>query len=465
MKTPWTCCGIAALALLAAACGGGGGANDGGPQRDPPPVVVPAPISFDVAGRAVVKVQPRGAGLTVMEQRLTSLTERGPARNLEMLDEAGHVVGRFDPPAGWSLVDFAVHPAGDASVVLATDNAVRLMRVDASGTPTLDTMLVDPQAADDPFFDEGGVHDDCSLVPFYTRDASRVAALGDDLLLVLRTGRNAVVAYRLQRSGASYTRAWRTLVEPGLSMFALGITSGSFDTYGQLANHWQVRLDADASGRIAVAVPSKEFLAPVFARHAQYFHENPGPRNGVLVTRLSPAGERLGTSIVDTVATSELQGLRVQGDDVVLVGRVFTQQRADGSGWDGWFARLGFSSGALAAYRTIDIDRGEALFDVAALPRGRFLVCGASGYTQNPTGASVSEQADPLLIIVEADGTVASGIAMAAGPRQNVLMSLAQRSGAWSVAGLRDGPGTHSGDADPSRISADGLVRPVAIPP
>jgi hypothetical protein len=321
--------------------------------------------------------------------------------------------------------------------------------------------MVDPQVATDPFFDDGGLRDDTSLLPVYTRDAVRVAPIGEDLAVALRTGRNAVVAYRFHASGNAYTPVWRTLVEPGLSIFAIGITSGTFDTFGQLVNHWKVHLDSSAAGTLAVGVVSRTNDAPIFARHAQYFHETISATQGALVTQLSSDGQRIATTAIDTVRTSELYGLRAQPDGAVLVGRVFTEQRADGTGWDGWFARVDASGAHLAAYRTVDVDRGDVLFDAQPIAQGRFVAVGAAGYVENPTGASISENADPLLLVLAADGSIVRRIAFASGPRQNQLLSLALRGELWSVGGLVDGPGTHSGDGNPGLIRANGFVRPI----
>src|SRR5580692_877297 len=78
-------------------------------------------------------------------------------------------------------------------------------------------------------------------------DAARLVPLGESLAVVLRTGRNAIVAYRLDpyASGA-YKRSWRTLLEPGSSNLAVGTTSGSFDVFGQLQNHIRVFVDVDS---------------------------------------------------------------------------------------------------------------------------------------------------------------------------------------------------------------------------
>ena len=446
----------AAMVLVLANCGGGGGYS--GTTSPPPPP--PSPITFNVTGSAVVKIRPRGNGLVVLEEKLSALTDPGPRRALEILDDLGHVTKRFDPPAGWSLVDFAVHPLGEISLALANSREVRLMRIDGAGTVRVDSPLLDEQAPNDPFFDEGGIHDDTSMVPYYTRDAVQLAPIGEDLAVALRTGRLAVIAYRFRVAGASYAMTWRTLVEPGLSIFAVGIKEGSFDTFGQLENHFHVHLDADSQGRLAVAVLSHVFNAPIFRRHAEFFHEPITATMGAIATRLTANGERVGSTVIDTTREGELYGVRLEGDALQLSGRVFTQQRADGTGWDAWFARVDAANGNLAAYRVIDVQAGDVLFDTAQLGPDRFVAAGATGYTQNPAGGSISENSAPLLLVLAADGSIVRRVTIAPGPRQNELRSLAQRSGLWSVGGLVDGPGTHSGDFDPSVIRADGFVRP-----
>jgi hypothetical protein len=212
-----------------------------------------------------------------------------------------------------------------------------------------------------------------------------------------------------------------------------------------------------------VAVTGKPESAPIFEVHADFFGQPTNVTQGVIVTRLAPDGQRQGATVVDTVKTSELHGLRLNGDDIAMVGRVFTEQRGDGTGWDAYAAHVSRASGALSAYRIVDVDAGDVLFDIAPLAQGRFLVAGATGYSQNPTGASVSGEAAPLLAVLESDGTVRQRIAFTTGPRQNQLRSLAARGGDWLVGGMVNGPGTHSGDGDVSLITADGFARQVAI--
>lgn len=448
---------VLALAILAASCGGGGG-----PATVPPPQ--PAPIAVAISGRAVVKSQGDDTGFTLLEEKALPLAQPGPDRRVALLDANGAEVGSYTAPADWALIDATRHPSGDTTAILAAAHSVELVRLDRGGRVTGETALVDADAPNDPYFDGGGVHDDDSLVPHYTRDASRVAALGEDVAVVLRTGRNAVVAYRFVHSAGGYARAWRTLVEPGLSLFPESITSGTFDVFHALEDHWHVLLDADAQGGLAVGVASKPGLAPVFAAHAAYFGEPIAASVGALVTRLAPDGRRIGATAIDTGRPSELHGLRVSQDEVVATGRVFTEQRADGTGWDGYLARVDRTSGALAAYRVVDVDRGDAIFDAVPLAQSRLLVAGAAGYTQNPGGASVSEPMTPLLAILDVDGTLRSRVALAPGARQNQVRSIVVLGARTLVAGMVNGPGTHSGDADPAAITADGFLRDVAIP-
>jgi hypothetical protein len=456
--------GAMIVVALVSSCGGAGGSSPSQPTPPPPPPPPPVAIKIAVSGSAVVKAQSNTVGIAALEQRLTALTEPGPDRSLAIFDAHGTATGRYTAPEGFALIDFAQHPSGEISVALATATSVKFARIDRSGALLDDLTLVDPQAVTDPFIDSGGVHDDNSLLPIYTRDAVRVAAIGEDVAVGLRTGRNATVVYRFNHARpGGFTKSWRTLAEPGFSVFAIGITSGTFDTFGALENHWQLRLDADAAGNVAVGGVSRVASAGLFDAHSRYFGGTIAAVNGVLVTRIAPDGTRLGSTAIDTVQIAELHGLRMNGNDVAVVGRVFTVQRGDGGGWDAYTGHVARDSGALSVYRVLDVDLGEILFDIAPLPQGRFLVAGAAGYTQNPTGGSVSEQATPLLAVLEADGTLRTRIAFTSGPRQNQLRSLAALGDSWLVGGMVNGPGTHSGDGNRGLITADGFVQETSV--
>ena len=51
-------------------------------------------------------------GVTLMEEKLSSLLEVGPQRRITFLDQSGGVRARYSPPAGFSLIDFAQHLIG-----------------------------------------------------------------------------------------------------------------------------------------------------------------------------------------------------------------------------------------------------------------------------------------------------------------------------------------------------------------
>jgi hypothetical protein len=196
-----------------------------------------------------------------------------------------------------------------------------------------------------------------------------------------------------------------------------------------------------------------------FKSHSEFFREPITATDGMLLTRLATSdGHRLGSTVIDTHARAELHGLRATSRGFVLLGRVRTQVRADGGGWDAFAAVVG-RDGMQTSYSIVDVNQGDMLLDAAALADGRYLALGVTGYTQNPTGESISETAQPLLAVLNFDGSLAQRISYPAGTRQNQLTTIAPLNGHWLVGGMNNGPGTHSGDANRDLIMADGFLR------
>ncbi len=423
-------------------------------------------VDLAVPSHTVIKVRTAGSEIVLLEERLNSIFEDGPQRTLAILQSDDHTVWSYTPPPGWSVVDFALHPSGDISIVLTTTTQVRIVRLDPNGLTRSDQVFVDAAAAMDPFFNyAGGIKNDSALQPALMHDAARLAPLGESLAVVLRTGRNAIVAYRLDpdASGA-YMRLWRTLVEPGSSILAEGITSGSFDVFGQLQDHLRIfaDVDSDAAMTLAIGVVNAPMQNYTFRAHAEFFNEPIAASNGVLLTRLSIAdGRRLGSTAIDTHDHAELHGVRATPGGFMLMGRVLSEVLPDGSGWNAFTAFVG-RDGTPGPYSVVDIDRGDVFFDVAPLPSGRFLAVGTTGYTQNPSGASISEAAQPLLVVLNADGSLGQNLNYAGGARHNQLTTIAPLNGGWLLGGMVNGPGTHSGDADRGLIVADGFLRQAA---
>jgi len=425
-------------------------------------------VNLAVTGQTVTKVRTSGNEIVVLEERLNSIFEDGPQRTLAILQSDGHTLQTYLPPSGWSVVDFALHPSGDISVILTTAKEVRIVRLDPKGSIRSDQPFLDSAAPTDPFFNyAGGIKADDALQPALTHDAARLAPLGESLAVVLRTGRNAIVAYRLDpdASGA-YQRSWRTLVEPGSSILGIGITSGSYDVFGQLQNHVRifVDVDADAPATLAVGVVNVPLSNYTFRAHSEFFSDPIAVSKGVLLTRFAvDDGRRLGSTVIDTHDLAELHGVRATPRGFMLVGRVLSQVRSDGSGWNAFTAFVG-RDGDPGPYDVVDVDSGDVLFDIEVLPSGRYLALGTTGYTQNPSGASISEAAQPLLVLLNADGSLARNLGYPGGARHNQLTTIAPFNGRWLLGGMVNGPGTHSGDGDRALIAADGFLREVTSP-
>jgi hypothetical protein len=137
---------------------------------------------------------------------------------------------------------------------------------------------------------------------------------------------------------------------------------------------------------------------------------------------------------------------------------MLTEERSDGGGWDGFVARV--SPGNPATHlQVLDFDRGDVVFDVAALDDGSIAIAGSTAYVQNPTGGSISESAEPLLAVLPAAAAPARRLPLPTGPRQNQVRTVAAWRNGWVIGGLQNGPGTHSADSDPTLLTCDGFLR------
>jgi hypothetical protein len=440
------------LALLTA-CGGGSGDSGGGGN--------PAPLQLATPGQAVIKARSQGmAWVALAETARTLEIPTTPQRRLLISPADGRgPAADYLPPTGWSLLDFALHPSGQISLLLGSDRELRLLRLSAAGQLLREQDFSDPLVAGDPFIGDAlSARDPQSLLPYYTRDAARLAPLGEDVALAFRSGRHAVVLHRLGYAApGGFSKQWRSLVEPGVFIGARFLTGGSFDPFKSLDHQWRLVMDADPQGRIAVAV-SLDYT-DLIEGHSQHFGEPLDPRvaNGLLLSQFSAGGQRLGTALIDTQQRSELHALRWVGGQVAAAGRVRSRQTAEG--WDAFLALVPAGATTASAYRVLDFDAGDVAFDVAQRADGRLLLAGSTGYTQNPTGASISEESRPLLALLAADGQLQQRITLTPGARHNQLRALAPRGDGWLTGGMENGPGTHSADANPALLVADGYLR------
>ena len=241
----------------------------------------------------------------------------------------------------------------------------------------------------------------------------------------------------------------------------MSITSGSFDVFGQLQNHLRIFVDVDAGtpATVAVGIVNTGFANFTFCAHSDYFGEPIAASTGALLTRVASSdGRRVGSTVIDTHNLAELHGVRATPGGFVLVDRVLSEVRSDGGGWDAFAAFIG-RDGTPGPYSVVDVDRGDVFFDIAALPDGRYLALGTTGYLQNPSGASISEAAQPLLALLNHDGSLAQNLGYVGGASHDQLATSASLNGRWLLGGMISGPGTYSGDADRKLIVADGFLR------
>lgn len=448
---------VLAAAMLAAC---GGDTNTLPPS--PPPAQTPM-VSLAKTGTALVKLRTEGAvWVALTEKPHGFMDETIMERRLAISDGAGAETYSWTPPQGWTLVDFALHPQREISVVLSDGVSLRLVRLDGSGKQLATQDWRDPAVAQDPFFGRpGDVRDRSAMAPMKTRDAVRLAPSGAHLGLALRSGGNAVVAYRFDYAGGRFTQRWRTLVEPGIYLDGVRPRSGSYDPFEGSDNHWKLAMDMDARGRMAVGVLVSPRSDLVFA-HRQAFDESlpGGLTDGVLLTVLDERGARARALAIDNRDKSELHTLKWAGDTVLVAGRVRTSRSADGAGWDGYVARTDGASSVLS-YRRVDVDRGDVILDLLPLDGNAVLLGGATGYTQNPDGESVSEASAPLLARFDTASGATSRVNLAAGPRGNQVRALAAYRAHWLVGGMQNVPGTHSADADARLLTADAWLREI----
>lgn len=440
------------IAVIATSCGGG----DDGEE-----IVVRTALDAPVAGSAMLKVRPNRQGWAGMAETLQRLTDYiAPDRRLLLSADGRNVTGQWLPPAGWSMIDFTVHPSGELTVVLTSDKAIRLVRLTGQGAMLGQTDFSDTAASSDPFIgDVFYIRDGSAMVPHATRDAVRIAAVGEQLAMALRTGRNAVVAYRLTHRASGYRTSWRTLVEPGVPIGSVFITEGTFDPFGGLENQWRLAMDVDAQGRMAIAVLINR--TSLVEGHAEHFGEfiSPNVTGGAILTVVSETGVRSPATVIQATRRPEIHAVKWMGDKVAVGGRIFTQTRDDGTGWDGLVVVADPYLRTLRPMQALDVDRGDVVFDFAVTTGGQLLAVGATGYTQNPGGASISESSAPLAALLDGDGKFVRRLSLQTGPRHNQVRSVAPWNGRWIAAGMQNGPGTHSGDEDTALIRADGYLR------
>lgn len=406
-------------------------------------------------------MRPGGGALVVLE-RPVSFRELtlDPDRELAWISASGAIEARAQRSNDGAVLDAVVHPSGEVTALRVSSTAFVLERFTANGTSVATFPIVDPGiATDPPALREG---EPITPVEEHTHDAGGIAAHGEEVFIATRSARHSVVAYRVRWDGgaSSFSVRTRTLVVPAHRITPTALTGGTYDTFGQLAAHYAVRVAVSTDSGIGFVGVSHARLDPLRMRraHEVVFGEKlEGDPDGLdaYVTRVDVDGARLGTSVIGSDGDEQLYGLRALGNAAYATGRT-EHWNAEGTGFDAFLARV--DEGGAVGFWTFDVDRGDIAFDVARDSGGSLVLAGASSYWQNPHGASLSEESHAFARRIHPDGTT-TAIPLANGPRHNearFVVPLA--NGTLWVGGMHDGPGTHSADADDSALRARGFT-------
>lgn len=423
----------------------------------------PGPLDLRLDGAFARSAHPlRDGGFLVLYEHPVHLKERWgrPLRWVTWIDGTGHVRAQREATTGRELLDAAAHPSGDVTLLEASNEGYFVLRLDPNGMVRVETRLVD-----DVIWAEPPAMlpiESRSRIEETTHDTGRLAADGEQVFVATRTGRHSVIAYRMRAEAKELVTTARTLVVPAHSIAPTGLNGGSYDTFDQLGAHYGVFVAIGADGVGWVGTGHARLETGAFVRaHANVFGEklvtDPDYLD-VYVSRISPDGTRLGTTVVSTENDEQLYGIRAVVDGVVALGRSEKWNEL-GTGFDVLVARIDHAG--VPTVRTFDVDRGDIAFDVAEADDGDLLVAGASGYAQNPSGASVTEESHTFVRRLHADGTTAPIAGIPDGPRHSEVRFVLARSGALVVGGMVDGPGTHSADGDPRRLDARAFIKEV----
>ncbi|MDX2024342.1 MAG: hypothetical protein SF187_29135 [Deltaproteobacteria bacterium] len=400
----------------------------------------------------------------VLDRPLNLRTELGyPSRSIRWLKTDGAVIRSRGSSGMRYLLDAALHPSGEFTLLFATKDGSSLERTNETGEvlgvwdvqdPLIDTDL--PQ-----------VPPPAGPITKATYDTGRIAAQGEVVVLATRTGRNSVIAYRVGYGGGdAFSLLSRALVVPPLSIPPLGLTGGSYDTFGLVNAQYAVHLAVGPDGLIYVGVRYPDIAtAQILKVHKAVFGEtlmgDPDAWDSY-VTRLSPAGGRLGTSVITTMGADELQSLRAVDGGAYVVGRT-EHWNAQGTGFDVLVAKIDGGTGAVKT-RELDVNAGDIAFDLLPLDENTVVVVGASGYAQNPNGLSITESSQGFARKWPEVGETTS-LALPQGLRHNeARFVLGYGDAQLLIGGMLNGPGTHSADGDASLLRADGFLVTLPVP-
>jgi len=320
--------------------------------------------------------------------------------------------------------------------------------------------LVDPDIARDPL--PGGVTPPIELtVTALPRDSVRVAADGEDAVVVAMTPLESVILYRVAffPRWADPRRALVMPVRPHIPFLPIG---GSFDTFGAMWSSFRALVDVDDQGNAYVAFwaqPQKIQVAAAFTGEPlmKLAPDQLSQDSDVLLSKVDRSGTRLWTRVVGTANEDEPYALRAAHGEVAVAGRARRVPGGDNTFWDGFLAVSG-ADGVPRSTRTFHLDASSIFLALDGLPDGGWLAGGSEGWSQNPEGLSVLSFGSKLLVELPDGAAEPLRVPLPAGPRHNEIRSVSADATHRWFAGHEDGPVMHTGDGDLSQIHSTAFV-------
>ena len=401
-------------------------------------------FSYNFRNEGIIKSQAGNDAYFLLTEELSPLTSSPGYRYLKKTTLSGSEIMSIQANSNEVLIDFSISNQAIYILFSSLDN-IQIKKYDLNGT----------------FIETRIVWESSTNVTFATHDRGRLAIHNNALYVAIRPEDYSTRLFSLNTGTLEIN--WSELIEPGQEIFGIGMTGGSYDTFEQLAHRYMVFLDLDDQGNAYVVVPALHSSSIYW--HNEYFSENlshtgettvsEGLETDALVTKVSNTGERIFTTVAGSTDPNECYGVKVSNSSFYLYGRTATPASGSGYAWDAYVGKYNSDTGIPEFIKQFDIDNSEIIYDLAETNTGHLIMVGSAGWSQNPLGFSVSGTARKLVAIIDNSGNFVEEFEVESGLRHNQVRSIIYKNNRIWIGGWENGPGTHTGDNDPSLVFAD----------
>lgn len=409
-------------------------------------------FSYDFSHEGIIKAEIGHNGYYLLFEELSPLVKFPGDRYLKKSNFDGNETMRVSERAGYQLIDFSISNRAIYTLCSGSQGFI-IRKYDLNGDLQGSKMIWGNSANTSYAIDDRG----------------RLVANDNSVTVAIRPEDYSTRLYSLNASDLEVN--WSQLIEPGQTISAMGMSGGSYDTFEQLAHPYMVFLDQDEEGNAYVAVPA--LYSSSIHHHNQHFDENlshlggssvsAGLETDALVTKVSNTGERLYTVVAGSIDPDECYGIKADNSSFYLYGRTGKPTNTIGYQWDAYVAKYNSDIGSPVFVRSFDIDKSEIIYDLAETNTGDLIIVGATGWTQNPLGYSVSGTARKLVAIIDESGNFKEEIGIESGARHNQVRSIVYSNNRIWLGGWENGPGTHTGDSDHSQVFADAFWKSLKL--